>query len=299
MIWNKDKPVGSRPNVRQNIRRPVKKKVTKRVSKKVTETHALSQGSSLLKNILQSRLLQGLVVLTLLVGVFYASGRAAYLLLNKPLENVRLHADLERVTSLEVEAVLSKYKQAGFLDLSIADVRTELQDLSWVDRAEVQRRWPNGLEVTLVEQVAVARWGERGLLNSRGELILKNAQQNYLPPELPQLNGPEESEWRVAQRYLELYNMVKGHGLYLQGLNQDARGTWEFTLSNGTLVKLGKHKTDERLHRFAKQILPNLLQQARHAEVLDMRYSNGFTVKWREREETSTTEENVGLNTDA
>jgi len=39
MIWNKDKPVGSRPNVRQNIRRPVKKKVTKRVSKKVTETH--------------------------------------------------------------------------------------------------------------------------------------------------------------------------------------------------------------------------------------------------------------------
>ena len=55
--------------------------------------------------------------------------------------------------------------------------------------AAVQRSWPRGLTIEIIEQVAVARWNDAGLLNARGELFLSDAR--FVPPELPQLAGPD------------------------------------------------------------------------------------------------------------
>ena len=44
--------------------------------------------------------------------------------------------------------------------------------MPWVDAVSVQRAWPRGLHVLVIEQVAAARWGETGLLNTRGELFV-------------------------------------------------------------------------------------------------------------------------------
>jgi hypothetical protein len=55
--------------------------------------------------------------------------------------------------------------------------------LPWVEHARIQRRWPNSLHVTVIEQTAAARWGESGLLNTRGELFVKSA--THVPAELP------------------------------------------------------------------------------------------------------------------
>ncbi len=41
--------------------------------------------------------------------------------------------------------------------------------------AAVQRSWPQGLTVQIVEQTAVARWNGDGLVNARGELFLSDA----------------------------------------------------------------------------------------------------------------------------
>jgi len=293
MMWGKKQSTGNRKNVRRKPSKVknVPKSSTKRATKRTTPSRRRKTGNeqstgviTSIKNVLFSRLLKWTVTLAVLATALGFAGHASYILLNQPLENIRLHADLERVTPLEVEAVLSEYKQTGFLELPLNDIKNSLEALPWVDRAEVKRQWSNWLVVTLNEQVAVARWGKSGLLNSRGELIMRNAQARYLPPELPQLDGPEKSEWRVAQRYLELHTLLKQHGLYLTHLQQDARGAWQFTLSNGMQVELGKHSTDERLRRFANSVLPKMLNYERVAAVIDLRYGNGFSVKWRDQD---------------
>ena len=64
--------------------------------------------------------------------------------------------------------------------------------------------------VKIVEQVAAARWGDDGLLNTRGELFARDAR--HVPPELPRLSGPEGTEAEVAQRYLAMQGRLAEAG---------------------------------------------------------------------------------------
>jgi len=149
----------------------------------------------------------------------------------------------------------------------------------WVDHARVERRFPNSLHVTVVEETAAARWGESGLLNTRGELFVR--QVAHVPAELPQLSGPEGTESQVAQRYLSTQGRMLEAGMRIAALRLDARGAWEMDLDSGVTVRLGRRDVDERLDRFirtASQVIAHRLSEIAY---VDMRYSNGFAIGWR------------------
>jgi cell division protein FtsQ len=165
------------------------------------------------------------------------------------------------------------------MSVDLEAVRRRVEELPWVDRARVQRRWPRGLRIEVTEQVAAARWGESGLLNTRGELFIKEAR--HVPPELPRLTGPEGSEWQVAQRYLSVQGRLIEAGMRLAALDLDARGAWQLELANGVSVRLGRRQVDERLDCFIRTALPVLGGEAAEISYIDMRYSNGFAIGWK------------------
>jgi cell division protein FtsQ len=143
----------------------------------------------------------------------------------------------------------------------------------------VQRSWPRGLAVLVIEQSAAARWGERGLLNTRGELFDPDA--HHIPPELARLEGPEGKESVVAQRYLAAEGRLAQAGLRLAALRLDARGAWEFDLANGVTVRLGRRQVDERFEKFMLTALKLVTQRGDDIAYVDMRYTNGFAIGWR------------------
>ena len=74
----------------------------------------------------------------------------------------------------------------------------------------MQRSWPRGLAVTVIEQQAVARWNSTDLVNAHGDLFSGNA--HFVPPELPQLAGPPGTEADVVARYLARAGPDRGVG---------------------------------------------------------------------------------------
>ena len=70
-------------------------------------------------------------------------------------------------------------------------------------------------------------------------------------------------------------------GLDLRQVHLDARGAWEMTLSNGIDVRLGRRDVDGRAQLFL-DVAANIIS-SREAEIefVDMRYSNGFTIGWK------------------
>jgi cell division protein FtsQ len=148
-----------------------------------------------------------------------------------------------------------------------------------VDSVSVQRAWPRGLNVLVIEQTAAARWGERGLLNTRGELF--DTDERHIPPELAQLAGPDGKESLVAQRYLAAEGRLSQAGLRLTAMRLDARGAWEFDLANGVTVRLGRRQVDERFEKFMNTALKLVTQRGEDVAYVDMRYTNGFAIGWR------------------
>ena len=102
----------------------------------------------------------------------------------------------------------------------------------------------------------------------------------HVPPELPRLDGPEGSEWQVAQRYLAIQGRLVEQGLRVAALRLDARGAWDLVLSNGVTVRLGRRQVDERMDRLVQVAAQVIAGRAAEIAYVDMRYSNGFSIGW-------------------
>ncbi|MBS0579894.1 MAG: cell division protein FtsQ/DivIB [Proteobacteria bacterium] len=208
------------------------------------------------------------------------AGAAVMWAFNQPIETVAVEGRFQRVAPVDVERVVkAQLHGVGLLSVDLKAVRTAIHTLPWVDAVSVQRAWPRGLTVLVVEQTAAARWGERGLLNTRGELF--DTDERHVPPELAQLQGPEGKEGVVAQRYLAAEGRLAQAGLRLTALRLDARGAWEFDLSNGVTVRLGRRQVDDRFEKFMSTALKLVSQRGEDIAYVDMRYTNGFAIGWR------------------
>jgi cell division protein FtsQ len=216
---------------------------------------------------------------------------AVLALLDRPVHRVEVVGQFHRVSPLQVEQAVMTFGKApenvgrGFVSLRLDELKSAIERIEWVDRVRVERRWPDGVRVTVAEQIPGARWGEHGLLNSRGELFLKEAR--YVPPELPQLFGPDGTEEQVARLYLDTYPRLAGVGLRLARVTLDPRGAWELmvtsaqnTNGNGVAVRLGRQDVQARLERFIAAASPLIATRPADLSYIDMRYSNGFAVGW-------------------
>jgi len=114
----------------------------------------------------------------------------------------------------------------------------------------------------------------------RGELFANETR--HMPAELAQLSGPDGKENVVAQRYLAAQGRLVEAGMRITALRLDARGAWEFDLSNGITVRLGRRDVDERFGTFLRAALKQVARRADDIAYVDMRYANGFAIGWRE-----------------
>jgi len=201
--------------------------------------------------------------------------------LDRPVRRVLVEGSFQRVAAPEIESVVAKAVNGGLASVDLGVVRHEVEKIAWVDEARVSRQWPDALRVTIVEEVAAARWNDTGLLNTRGVLFIRNAR--FVPPELPALEGPEGTEGEVAKLYLEAQGPLLEAGLRLTGVTLDERGAWQLKLGDGVSVRLGRQSVDERLQRFIALASATVAKRIAEISYIDMRYTNGFSVGWSGR----------------
>jgi cell division protein FtsQ len=219
------------------------------------------------------------MTLVSIAGVAAAIGVVTWTL-DQPIESVTVSGRFQRVSPADVERVVKQQlRNVGLVSVDLEAVRHAIAAIAWVDVVTVERAWPHGLRVVVSEQVAAARWGESGLLNTRGELFASDAR--HVPLELAQLSGPEGTQKEVAQRYLLSQGRLAEAGLRMTALRLDARGAWEFDLANGVTVRLGRRDVDERFERFMSTAVKVIAQRAEDVAYVDLRYTNGFAIGWR------------------
>ncbi len=217
----------------------------------------------------------GAVLLALSVVVF-----GIRLALDQPVERVDISGRFQRVQPQDVEkAVRAAVDSLGMVGVDLQAVSQAVQQIPWVDRASVARSWPRGLQIRVIEQTPVARWGESGLLNIRGEVFVHESR--HIPAELPALLGPPGFEALMTGRYLAAQPRLEAAGMRLSQLRLDERGAWEVVLDNGVKLRLGRMLVDERFERFIVAAARLVATRATEIAYVDMRYANGFAIGWR------------------
>jgi cell division protein FtsQ len=226
------------------------------------------------------------VSLTLLfVALSVTSGFAGQWLLdpgNLPMRNVQITGEFHQVTPERLRQAVSAAVSAGFFTTDVEAVRTAAQNLPWVDQATVRRVWPDTVIIEVTEQRAAARWGDGALLNRRGELFSPDSES--IPPGLPMLSGPEPLRRLVMEQYVGMTRELARVGRSVARLSVNARRSWELELDNGVELRLGREQTMARLQRFVRTYPAVLAAKLDQLQYVDLRYSNGFSVRWQPRD---------------
>jgi cell division protein FtsQ len=222
------------------------------------------------------------------VGIIIATYQLTIAMLDRTISSIEISGPFQRVSALQIEEAISGEIEKGFIGADLDRIRSEIVAMQWIDQARVARRWPNRVSITVTEQVPAAIWGDRGLLNTRGELFVTEAR--HVPAELPRLSGPDESSAIVAGRYLAVREQLIPLGLDLRRVHLDARGSWEMTLGNGIEVRLGRRDVGARTDLFLAVVANIITGRAADIDYVDMRYGNGFTIGWKNGSRTPVAE---------
>jgi cell division protein FtsQ len=195
-----------------------------------------------------------------------------------PLTQLRVAAEFERVSAEQIRAAVQPHLGAGFFAIDLDAAHAALSSLPWVDRVELRKQWPDTLEVVLTEHAALARFGESRLLSSQGALFEVPALESLVA--LPRFEGPDTQVHALMQMHADSQGLLAPAGLRVERLQLSPRGSWTLVLSGGTELVLGRAEPLPRLQRFAA-VLPELLRaEARPLLRADLRYANGFALRW-------------------
>jgi len=200
-------------------------------------------------------------------------------LLDQPIRSITIEGPFQRASALQIEESISNELSAGFFAANLKVIQKHIVALPWIDQANVARRWPGKLEISVTEQIPAAVWGENGLLNTRGDLFVTDAR--HVPAELPRLNGPEGQSSTVAARYLQIREQLIPLGLDVRRVQVDARGAWQMILQNGVEIRFGRRDVETRIQLFLDVAASIVSSREAEIEFVDMRYSNGFTIGWK------------------
>ena len=217
----------------------------------------------------------------ILVGVAALAFSAAgvWLLLRTgmfPVRTIEMTSRVEKTTRGEIEDALRGRAGGNFFALSLTEVRTGLERLPWVRQVAVRRIWPDRLEVTLEEHVALGRWGDDALINTHGERFLGKT-----PQVLQHFVAPRGSEAEVARRYARFGQLIAPLGTSLERVVLTPRFAWQLRLANGLHLMLGRDadQAEARLERFVETHPSTLGKIPRRHDYVDLRYPNGFALR--------------------
>ncbi|AWV06490.1 cell division protein FtsQ/DivIB [Marilutibacter maris] len=201
-----------------------------------------------------------------------------------PLTRLRATAEFQRVDADALQKTLMPYAKQGFFAVDLEAAQAAVAALPWVEHAEVRKRWPDVLEVSVVEHRPFARWGDARLLSEQGRLFPADGIE--VPAHLPKLDGPDTRVSDVVRFYNESRTLFAPLGVGVRSVALDARGSWTLDLASGTTVVVGRTRPNERLRRFIRVVPQLVAQRAHRLARADLRYTNGFSLTWGEAIET-------------
>ena len=155
-------------------------------------------------------------------------------LLDVHVKKVQIEGELSEGERKAVRDTISEAIQvsgaAGLHSLSLEEVRSAVSRLSWADRVNARRRWPDTLVVQLMRHTVVARWGGGGFVASNGEVIQpptsKSDSQAADRVDLPLLNCQQATSAKAMEVYNVLNRTLSDSGLKLVELNESLLGEW-------------------------------------------------------------------------
>ena len=193
-----------------------------------------------------------------------------------PISAIEFSGQYQYIQDRDISRLIANDVSGSFFSADINEIHTAVLKHPWVYQASVRKKWPNTVQVFLVEQTPVAMWNDDLLLNADGVPFAGS----LADAKLPSLFGPNGAEKTALSGYKAMQMILSTGTLAVDNLVLSERFAWQVQLNNGIKLNLGRQEFIDRLQRFIN-LYPLLQQDQRAIDYVDLRYDTGVAVGWK------------------
>jgi cell division protein FtsQ len=198
--------------------------------------------------------------------------------LDRPIKTVIVSGEFEYLSRTSINTLIDEHIKNSFIKEDLLAMRKKLIANPWIDAVSLRREWPDILHVTIKEQKAIARWGDKGFVNYRGDLVL--AKKDAVLNDLPLLRGDDGQAKLLMRQYQFVSELLNKHQLTVLVLEKSTVGIWQAELNNGWKLLLGRVDINKKLQRLILALDQKAILLSSEIDSIDLRYENGLSVKW-------------------
>ena len=202
---------------------------------------------------------------------------------NKPISSFALLGAPTYTTNADVRDMILKMGELkGFFGQDVNVVREQIQSMPWIKGAVVRKIWPDRLSILVAEYQPIAYWNGDQFLSSDGT-VFKLPVEKLKETNMPRLFGPDYKSAEVLEAWHKIFNELKSKNLALKSVAIDERGSWEITLDNDILLKLGRGEWKTKIDHFVT-IYPQIeIPENKRIAYVDLRYKVGGSVGFTDK----------------
>lgn len=197
---------------------------------------------------------------------------------NFPINEIGIKGEYENVSKSQVDLIKNKYIKKNFFAVNLEETREAFKKLPWIRDVSIRRDWNKfGLLVEIESHKPIARWSNRGLVNSYGEIFHAAYEDN-----LPLFVGPDEFVEEMSVKYYQINKILEKELMQIGTISLSNRLSWEIYTNNNMRFFLGKENGNnivKKLNVLIENYQFILSESKSRIEYVDLRYKDGFAVK--------------------
>lgn len=221
------------------------------------------------------KLLNRLSYLIIICAIFiFIFSSLYYLVQNKfKIDKIYIQGDLSHVTYNQLMYVAKNRLHGTFFTLDINELRTQFRQIPWVKDVIVTRDFPHSVTVKLTEYDAVARYGNSGLVSSKGE-VFSGATAS---PDLPIFHAPLDNIKQLVKDYDILNPFDQKNNLTLLELDGQTPGLVKAKYANGLKLTICGQDISSKVS-FLQNNYEKIYQINPQVNSINMCYKNAIAI---------------------
>lgn len=200
-----------------------------------------------------------------------------------PIKVVKVQGQYQYVSADALKLTLMPYVKSGFFNVNIRSAQNALLNIPGVQSASIRRVFPDTVQISIIEQQAIARWDGVGLISSTGVIFTPRLIDLSRFNDLPLFSAETSDIPEILKMYTAVTALLQAVGLKLDALSVDPTGDWQLKTEQGFEIELGSVDMLSRLQAFLQGYKALMESQPGNGLVyVDLRYRKGFAVQWQE-----------------